>query len=77
MSDEIYYFKGISFFLFSGTSGYGVMKFYVSIFSIKQLLVLVDMLRNDYEFYRIFMELFVFVNESALDSSPGSCSKSF
>ncbi len=42
-------------------------------FSIKQfLLVPIDILRNNFEFSRIFVELFVFIIESPVYSSPES-----
>ncbi len=50
-----------------------VTRFFVSGFFIKQhLLVPIGMPRNDFEFFRIFVELFVFVIDFPAMNTPGS-----
>jgi hypothetical protein len=53
-----------------------VTRFFDSGFSIKQLVPLYTS-RKDFEFFRIFEELFVFVIDSPLYSQPGSRDSSF
>ncbi len=47
------------------------------VFFIKHLLVLIGMPRTDFEFFRIFVELFVFVIDSPAMNTPGSRLESF
>jgi hypothetical protein len=52
--------------------------FSFQVFSIKQLLlVLIGMTKNNFEFFRIFVELFVFVIDSTVMNTLGSRLESF
>jgi hypothetical protein len=57
----------------NGNKRNSVTRFFVSVFFLKQrLLVSLGRSRNNFEFFQIFMELFIFVIDSPVMNTPGS-----